>query len=53
MATLYDLTADGARTTVNGAIFTNDQSIIDQPAGTGVIGPFVRIQANGNEDGFN
>jgi len=36
--------------TINGAIF---QQWNGQPEGTGVIDPFIRIQANGTESGYN
>jgi hypothetical protein len=49
-ATIVDLTHTGGSGVVNGGRFeTNDF----RSAGTGVIDPFVRIQANGNESGYN
>jgi hypothetical protein len=45
-----DLTTAGASGTVNGGFF---QQVPDQSTGTGVIDPFVRIQANGCQDGYN
>lgn len=45
-----DLTTAGASGTANGAIF---QQTAPQPTGTGVIDSFVRIQANGTEQGYN
>ena len=48
-ALLYDMSAGGTFT-INGATF-QDGSI--QPAGTGVIDSFVRIQMNGTEQGYN
>ena len=45
----YDMSSGGTFT-INGAIF-QDGSI--QPAGTGVIDSFVRIQMNGTEQGYN
>ncbi len=45
-----DLTAAGSFGVVNGAhFFTNE----DQPTGTGVFQPFVRIQRTGMEQGYN
>lgn len=62
-ATLVDFSQDPNKTetitaTLPGnvqvaAIWSNDPLYIDQPAGTGVIDPFLRIQANGNESGYN
>jgi hypothetical protein len=47
---MLDLTAAGSSGSINGALFsTNEQ----QPTGTGVFQPFVRIQANGFEHGYN
>jgi hypothetical protein len=48
-ATTYDLTA-GGQATINGAIFTTADY---QATGTGLIDSFVRIQDNGNEEGYN
>ena len=45
-----DLTAAGNDGTVNGAYFIQ---IDPQSTGTGVIDPFVRIQSNGDEEGYN
>ena len=49
-AALLDLTAAGASGTINGGYFLQ---VPDQSTGTGVIEPFVRIQANGTEQGYN
>lgn len=52
-ATVYDLTKESAVTvsTIYGdAIFTTD---FTRPTGTGVIDPFLSIQANGSEQGYN
>jgi len=49
-AQTVDLTTAGNSGTINGAFF---QQVPDQSTGTGVIDPFVRIQANGTEAGFN
>jgi hypothetical protein len=48
-ALFYDMSSGGSFT-INGAIL-QDGSI--QPAGTGVIDSFVRIQMNGTEQGYN
>ncbi len=45
-----DMTSAGASCSIGGAIFTNNNL---QSTGTGVIDPFLRIQANGTEQGFN
>jgi hypothetical protein len=45
-----DLTTAGSSGTVNGALF---QQIDPQSTGTGVIDPFLRVQATGTEAGFN
>jgi hypothetical protein len=48
-----DLTAAGSSATINGAIYTH---VTVQPAGTGFIRSFVRLQSPGNdtvEDGYN
>lgn len=45
-----DLTTAGASGSINGAFF---QQINPQSTGTGVIQSFVRIQANGMEQGYN
>lgn len=48
---LVDLTpGPGSSGSINGAIFQFDAV---QPAGTGVFDPFVRIQMNGTEEGYN
>ncbi len=44
-----NLTQAGSTGVVDGALFSN----VKYSAGTGVIDPFVRIQANGNEQGYN
>jgi hypothetical protein len=49
-ATVYDMTAANTTVTINGAIFTNTGL---QSTGTGVIDPFLRLQANGSEAGLN
>src|SRR3954470_7138841 len=52
-ATVYDLTTQSAvsvNTSYGTAIFTTDYT---QPAGTGVFDPFLTIQANGTEEGYN
>ena len=46
---VYDLTAGGTQT-VGGAIFATTSQ---QTTGTGVIEPFLRLQADGNETGLN
>jgi len=48
-AAVVDL-VNGDSGTINGAIF---EWTPEQPTGTGVIQPFVRIQATGTESGFN
>src|SRR4051812_11724381 len=51
--TVYDLTTQSAvsvPTSYGTAIFTTDYT---QPAGTGVFDPFLTIQANGTEEGYN
>lgn len=45
-----DLTTAGASGFINGGYFVQ---VPDQTTGTGVIEPFVRIQANGTEEGYN
>jgi len=45
-----DLTTAGTSGSANGALF---QQISPQSTGTGVIDSFLRIQANGTEQGFN
>jgi hypothetical protein len=47
---IIDLTTAGANGTILGATF---QQIPDQSTGTGVIDPFLRIQANGSEGAYN
>jgi hypothetical protein len=52
-ASVCDLTTDGAScgpALYNGAIF---QEISPQPTGTGYIDPFLRLQDNGHEEGYN
>ena len=49
-AAYVDLTSTGFSGSVSGAFF---QQIDPQSTGTGVIDPFLRIQANGTEVGFN
>lgn len=50
-AAVVDLTpGPGSSGVINGAIFSFDEI---QPSGTGVFQPFVRIQANGTEQGYN
>jgi len=49
-AIVVDLTREGAKGTINGAIY---QQVDPQPTGTGVINTFLRIQAKGVEEGFN
>ncbi|MEO8439814.1 MAG: hypothetical protein ABI540_06275 [Spartobacteria bacterium] len=49
-ATVVDLTGSNASGTANGAQFYYTP---EQPTGTGVIQPFVRIQANETEQGYN
>lgn len=52
-ALVYDLTTQSTvavATNYGTAIFTTD---FTQPAGTGVINPFLSIQANGTEQGYN
>lgn len=49
--TTCDMTVSGSPDcTVNGAIFSNNNL---QSTGTGVIDPFLRVQANGTEQGYN
>lgn len=47
---LNDLSTAGSSTTINNAFF---QQVAPQSTGTGVIDPFVRVQSNGCEQGFN
>jgi len=49
-AAVLDLTTAGASGFVNGAFF---QQVAPQPTGTGVIDSFLRLQANGLEQGYN
>jgi hypothetical protein len=49
-AVVLDLTTAGSSGTINGALF---QQIPGATAGTGLINSFVRVQANGTEEGFN
>jgi hypothetical protein len=49
-ATDYDLTSTGATATVNGALF---KQISPQSTGTGVLDPFLRVQADNVEEGYN
>lgn len=50
-ATTIDLTPGaGSSGTVNGVLFEFDDQ---QPAGTGVLNSFLRIQATGTEEGYN
>src|SRR5262249_9048332 len=50
MASIVDLTTTGASGSIGDAFF---QQTGPQPTGTGVIDPFLRLQANGNEAGYN
>ena len=49
-ATVLDLTAAGSSGTINGAFFSQTDQ---QPAGTGFIDPFLRVQASPTEQGYN
>jgi hypothetical protein len=49
-ATVIDLTGNNDSGSTNGAQFNWTP---EQPTGTGVIEPFVRIQADGSEQGYN
>jgi hypothetical protein len=49
-ATIVDLTAPMSSGTVNGALF---ETADFRAAGTGLIQSFVRVQANGTEQGYN
>lgn len=49
-AVVVDLTTADSSGTANGGIF---EWTAEQPTGTGVIKPFVRIQNNGTEEGYN
>ena len=48
-AAVLDLGSDGSGT-INGAIFDVNR---DRPTGTGVYNPFLTVQANGTEQGYN
>jgi hypothetical protein len=48
-ATVVDLSTSDSGT-VNGAVFSIDST---QPAGTGVFDPFITLQNNGTEQGYN
>ena len=50
-ASMLDLTTAGSFGTINGATFY--QSSQNVASGTGVFDPFLRIQANGTEAGYN
>ena len=49
-ADILDLTTNGSQGFINGALFQQGSV---QPAGTGVYNSFLRIQANGSEQGYN
>jgi len=49
-ATVVDLTANGSSGTINGALFFQTDQ---QPAGTGFIDSFLRVQASPTEQGYN
>jgi hypothetical protein len=49
-ATQFNITTQ-TTVTVNDAIFSSE--VADQPVGTGSIDSFLRVQANGSEQGFN
>lgn len=49
-ADVIDLTSAGATVNYEGAIYVQSS---DRPTGTGVIQPFLRIQMNGTEEGYN
>lgn len=49
-ATVVDLTTQGSSGQINGATFLEGST---QPAGVGVFEPFLRLQANGSEQGLN
>src|SRR5437588_2472377 len=49
-ATVVDLTASGSSGTIDGALFFQTDQ---QPAGTGFIDPFLRVQASPTEQGYN
>jgi hypothetical protein len=48
--TITDLTGLGSTTTIDGVIFSQGSV---QPAGTGYINPFLRVQATPEEEGIN
>jgi len=50
---ILDLTTANANGTVNGTAVDWFQQVSDQSTGTGVIDPFVRLQENGIESGYN
>ena len=50
-ANMVDLTTAGSSGAINGAQFY--QYSADIPTGTGVFGPFLRVQQNGTESGYN
>jgi len=47
---MLDLTTAGASGTIDGAVFTQGNSHV---AGTGYVDSFLRVQANGTEQGYN
>ncbi|HEV8292946.1 MAG TPA: PEP-CTERM sorting domain-containing protein [Tepidisphaeraceae bacterium] len=49
-AIVVDLTTSGSKGSINGAIF---HQFSPQPTGTGVLNTFLRIQADGVEQGYN
>jgi hypothetical protein len=49
--TTYDLTSEGSVALINGAIFTPYD--VGSATGTGVFEPFLRIQGDGIESGYN
>ncbi len=49
-ATVVDLTGAGSSATINGALFFESDQ---QPAGTGFIQSFLRVQGKGYEQGYN
>lgn len=49
-ATILDLTCAGCSDSANGVIY---QQVASQSTGTGIIDPFLRVQANGTEQGYN
>ena len=49
-ATTLDLTTAGSSGSINGATFATTDT---QSTGTGVLDPFLRLQANGTEQGYN